>query len=331
MASSEANTIAARLRAMAPAISGDSTEVDSVARLSGGAVNEIWAFDLLTGNARIPLVLRRSAGGERASRDGMPLTIEAAIIARAAEHGIPVPAPRFVLRPEHGLGQGFISDRIEGETLGGRIARSTHLAFAREGLAWRCGEVLAAIHALDKDGLHLDKRTARSFVDEQTARYRALRKPRPVLAFALKWLEANVPENHPVTLVHGDFRNGNLIVGPSGLRAVLDWEGAHISDPMADLGFICVPSWRFGVNEKPVGGFGSRDELMGGYAAAGGAPDATRAKFWEIFGSFRWALMCALTAESGSLGSSHVESALIARRTSESEIDLLDRITGAAD
>ena len=110
-----------------------------------------------------------------------------------------------------------------------------------------------------------------------------------------RWLDAHCPPP-PATprLVHGDFRNGNLMIGLDGVRAVLDWELAHIGDPMADLGWICVNSWRFGVADKPVGGFGVREDLWAGYESAGGAPvDRAHARWWEVFGSLRWGVMCA--------------------------------------
>ena len=78
--------------------------------------------------------------------------------------------------------------------------------------------------------------------------------------------------------MHGDFRHGNLIIGPDGVRAVLDWELAHTGDPMEDLGWICVNSWRFGEIDKPVGGFGTREELFAGYEAAGRRVDARAGK-----------------------------------------------------
>ena len=66
--------------------------------------------------------------------------------------------------------------------------------------------------------------------------------------------------------MHNDFRNGNIMVSPaSGVVAVLDWEIAHIGDPMRDLGWICTNSWRFGRSELPVGGFGSYADLFRGY------------------------------------------------------------------
>ena len=142
---------------------------------------------------------------------------------------------------------------------------------------------------------------------------------------ALRWLSQNDPgPSADVTLVHGDFRNGNLIIGPDGVRAVLDWELAHLGDPMEDLGWICVNSWRFGEIDKPVGGFGSREDLFAGYEAAGRKVDAARVKFWEVMGTLRWGVMCCGMMQRFRLGPDHsMERAMIGRRASETEIDLL--------
>ena len=51
--------------------------------------------------------------------------------------------------------------------------------------------------------------------------------------------------------------------------AVVDWELAHLGDPVEDLGWLCVKSWRFGVNDRRVGGFGTVDDLLAAYRAAG--------------------------------------------------------------
>ncbi len=92
--------------------------------------------------------------------------------------------------------------------------------------------------------------------------------------------------------MHGDFRIGNVLFGPEGLRVMLDWELAHIGDPMEDMGFICVRSWRFG-GPKPVGGIGEREEFFAAYEAAGGAKvDPERVRFWEVFGNLRWGVIC---------------------------------------
>jgi aminoglycoside phosphotransferase (APT) family kinase protein len=128
----------------------------------------------------------------------------------------------------------------------------------------------------------------------------------------------------PLAPVHGDFRNGNLMVGEDGLRAVLDWELAHWGDPMEDLGWLCVNSWRFGKLELPVGGFGTREQLFEGYAEGGGVVDAARVHYWEVFGTLKWGVICQSMAHAYLTGAErNVERAAIGRRASEAEIDLL--------
>jgi len=152
-------------------------------------------------------------------------------------------------------------------------------------------------------------------------------QPHPTFELALRWLDDHRPPTTGAAVVHGDFRNGNLIVGPDGLRAVLDWELAHVGDPMEDLGWLCVKAWRFGV-DRPVGGFGERADLYGAYGRASGRvvdPDVVR--WWEVLGTLKWGVMCiaqAFTHLSGTVRS--VELATIGRRVCENEWDLLELI-----
>ncbi len=301
--------------------------VEGLARVSAGATQEIWRFEAVAEDGgRTALILRRAPGGERVSETAVGLEMEARLIEAAAGAGVPVPPVVWVLTPEDGLGHGFLMRFIEGETLGGRIARGEAFAATRVFLARQCGEILARIHTLDPDAFPALRRAgAAELVAQYLEIYRATAWPRPVFELAFHWLEANCPPppEHP-RLVHGDFRNGNLIVGPDGVRAVLDWEIAHVADPMQDLGWICTSSWRFGVADKPVGGFGAREDLWAGYEAAGGAPvDREHALFWEVFGSLRWGVMCSGMATTFRTVDPNVERAVIARRTSETEVDLM--------
>jgi aminoglycoside phosphotransferase (APT) family kinase protein len=108
---------------------------------------------------------------------------------------------------------------------------------------------------------------------------------------------------------------------------VLDWEIAHLGDPMEDLGWISVNSWRFGA-EPPVGGFGTREELFAGYTAGGGTLDTARVHFWEVFGTLKWGIMCMMQYGVFDRGIDRsVERAAIGRRSSETEIDLLELLT----
>lgn len=305
------------------------TGIDGLKRLSGGASQETWSFDATTGRAPVPLILRRAPGGALV-KDGetaIPLETEAALIGLAEQAGVPVPPVRYVLRPEDGLGGGFVMGRIEGETLGARIVRSDEFAEARPKLARQCGETLARLHAVPLDTLPPLRRSPAA---DEIAQYRNVYKthghPHPVFDLAFRWLADNTPPEDRITLVHGDFRNGNLMIGPDGLRAVLDWELAHTGDPMEDLGWICVNSWRFGGIDKPVGGFGAREDMFAGYEAAGGPKiDPARVKFWEVLGTLKWGVMCTTMYEVFKNGLDRsVERAAIGRRSSETEIDLLD-------
>ncbi len=297
-----------------------------VERVSAGATQEIWRFELLKNGAAIPLILRRAPGGDRIGDTAIGLEVEAQLLAAAAAVGVPVPNVPWVLQPDDGLGHGFIMDFVEGETLGGRIARGEALAQTRPFLARQCGEILARIHTLNPDDFPtLPRATPAQYVARYRDIYDATAWPRPVFELAFRWLAEHCPPP-PLRprLVHGDFRNGNLMIGPDGVRAVLDWEIAHVGDPIEDLGWICVNSWRFGVAEKPVGGFGLREDLWAGYEAAGGAPvNREHAMFWEVFGCLRWGVMCSGMAQTFRTTDPNVERAVIARRSSETEVDLM--------
>jgi aminoglycoside phosphotransferase (APT) family kinase protein len=239
---------------------------------------------------------------------------------------VPSPLVLHVLQPNDELGTGFIMSRVEGETIPRKILRDAQFAQARPRLARQLGGVLARIHGLNLSRLpDLRGMTAAKEIVELERDYRSFEWPRPVFELALRWLRDHDPgPSAEVTLVHGDFRHGNLIIGPDGVRAVLDWELAHTGDPMEDLGWICVNSWRFGEIDKPVGGFGSREELFAGYEASGRRVDPERVTFWEVMGTLRWGVMCCGMMQRFRIGPEHsVERAMIGRRSSETEIDLL--------
>ena len=106
---------------------------------------------------------------------------------------------------------------------------------------------------------------------------------------------------------------------------MLDWELAHLGDPMEDLGWLCVKAWRFGAS-PPVGGFGEYDDLFGAYAAAAGVKvDPEAVHWWEVLGTLKWGVMCIMQASTHLNGFSRsVELAAIGRRVCENEYDLLE-------
>lgn len=321
-----ANKLVPIARGFEPACEG----IYRLTRLSGGASQEMWSFRLTAAEDGPAYVLRRELPGRAQEtsddRMGISLSDEARLCQLAAKHGVPAPKILHTLSPTDDFGEGFIMAFVAGETIPQKILKSESLAPALPKLAYQCGEILARIHTLPADDLPALQR-----LDAETAwnRYRdlydQLNHPNPVFEYAFRWLEERLPRNHEMTVIHGDFRHGNLMIGPDGIRAVLDWELAQVSDPMQDLAWLCVPSWRFGRIDKPVGGFGQRDELVAGYESESGLRvDADRIRYWEIFGSLRWGMMCKSMYGMFASGQDRsVERAAIPRRVSESEIDLL--------
>lgn len=322
--------IAAGLQKLAAKIV-PSSAVEGLQRLSGGATQEIWRFAVVSPASRTLLILRRAPSGHRLSEEAVGLDIEARLIRAAGKRGVPVPAIRYVLNPEDGLGPGFIMDFVEGETLGGRIVKAETFASARETLSRRCGEILAKLHAMDPAQFpQLRASSPRELLKHWEDTYHSTHWPRPVFVCAFRWLhESCPPPPARPCLVHGDFRNGNLMIGPDGIRAVLDWELAHVGDPLEDIGWLCVNSWRFGRMDKAVGGFGDLADLIAGYQNAGGAAIRVEScKWWEVFGTLRWGVMCATMTQLFRTTDPTVERAAIARRASETEIDLLRLLAG---
>jgi len=303
------------------------TGVTNAARLSGGASQETWSFDIVHPEGNIGAILRRAPPGYGAAPSrAAGLDAEAILMQLAFDAGVPSPRVLHVLQPQDELGTGFIMQRVEGETIPRKILRDAQFAEARPKLARQVGGILARIHALDTAQLpKLRRMTAAKEIDELERDYHGFGWPRPVFELALRWLRERDPgPSREMTLVHGDFRHGNLMIGPDGVGAVLDWELAHLGDPMEDLGWVCVNSWRFGEIDKPVGGFGTREELFAGYEAAGRRADPARVKFWEVMGTLRWGVMCCGMMQRFRIGPEHsIERAMIGRRSSETEIDLL--------
>lgn len=323
----EVARIEERLHAVAAELVTGGRQVSALRRLSGGASQEMWSFDVHGDEGTAPMIMRRAPGGtERVSNSHAGYAAEARLNILAAQAGVPVPRVHLLLEPRHELGSGFIMQRLEGEALGRKIVADPRFAQARKRLAWQCGAALAAIHRIDASQVSgLRHATAGDELALYIERHRLHGHRRPVFELAIRWLSDNLPDT-PVqtTLVHGDFRNGNLLVNEEGLCAVLDWELAHVGDPMSDLGWICVNSWRFGSIDKPVGGFGEREELFAGYESAGGTVHPDRVRFWETLGSLKWGIMCEGMAHTYLSGAErNVEKLAIGRRASETEIDLL--------
>jgi aminoglycoside phosphotransferase (APT) family kinase protein len=310
---------------------GRGSRIENLTRLPGGASKQTWAFDAVAPDGtRTELILRRDPPG-RPSEPGA-LGREASALTLAHGAGLPVPELLFSFAPSGGGGTGgLIMRRVPGETIARKILRDDAYARARGVLAGQLGRFAAGLHGLaDRpDPGYFPAPDPLGTLREQLAAFAATGQPgggqhSDVFELALAWLAGHPPPAREPVLLHGDFRLGNLIVGPDGLAAVLDWELTHLGNPAEDLGWLCVKAWRFGAG-PPVAGVGSREDLLAAYRAAGGADiSVAELRWWEILGTLRWGVICMTQAWvhlSGAYPS--VELAAIGRRVAEQEWDLL--------
>jgi aminoglycoside phosphotransferase (APT) family kinase protein len=322
---------------IAEQVGAASVHIEDLRRLPGGASRETWSLDVSYehdgATVRLPLVLRKDPG---------PTTLpsnrgdEFRLLAAAHAAGVSVPQVYWLGSDNDVIGAPFfLMERVNGETLARRLLRDAEYARAREVMTAQLGESAARIHSVDCAARGLDflarppagESPAAAELDRFEQIFRAIApEPHPAFELAFRWLRARAPERARQTLVHGDYRIGNVIFGPEGVRSILDWELAHVGDPMEDLGWLCVRAWRFGNDGKPVGGIGERAELFAAYERASGHPvDPARVRFWEVLGNLKWGIMCMMQAKTHLDGMVRsIELASIGRRTAENELELLN-------
>ncbi len=303
---------------------GPGVRVEGLRRDSGGASRLTSVFEAVTAaGERHRLVLRLATPG--ANDVSSPLAREAALMRAAREAGAPVPEIITAGDGSSGGPEHIVMTYIEGETIPRRVLRSPELAGARAGLAAECGEILAAIHRIPPASV--PDLPGGDQLAAWTAVLDGLGTPYPALELALRRLTLTRPPSTRQVVVHGDFRNGNLMIGHDGVRAVLDWELSHLGDPLEDLGWLCAKAWRFG-SPLPVGGFGEYEQLVEAYERASGTEvDRDAVRWWELFGVFRWGVICALQTRRHLIGGERsVELAALGRRVAENEWDLLQAL-----
>lgn len=315
-------TLADGIRAILGPATGTDPHVTGLRRLTGGASREIYAVQATDDSGReFSAVLRRDPPGRG---DIGRMRAEVACLRAAAAAGVPVPVVLADGDSAPGIESPYLlMNTVAGESIPRKLQRDPEFATVRNGLAEEFGYVLGLIHRTPLDSLTvLDSRDPVEAIEET---YRNLGEPRPVVEIGLRWLRDNRPPARPQCLVHGDFRLGNVLIDSRGIQGVLDWELAHLGNPIEDLGWLCVRAWRFGAS-APVGGLGSRDQLLDGYQrATGDRPTEAELHWWEVFGTLKWLVLSKFQAHRHLGGTEHsLELAAIGRRVCESEYDLLD-------
>lgn len=309
--------IAPLLTAFARRVFGGTADVENLVRLTGGANMESWSFDY----AGQGYVLRRSPSAEMMAGRTYGHDVEAAVVRAAFAAGVKAPEIVGEVNDGDNLGTGYVMRRVEAEVNPAKIlpnAPSELLNdFARE---------LAAIHAVKLRTLpQLPETSAATLLAELQARFTSFGGDRPVMALAFKWLEDHLPVPVEAVLLHGDFRMGNIMADARGLAAVLDWELAHLGDRHQDLAFGCINSWRFGYIDQPAFGIGQLDEFFAAYESFSGiSVEPERFRWWLVYSTLWWGVCCLQMADIWRRGLDEgLERAVIGRRASETEVDLL--------
>ena len=326
------DSLAAGVRELIADAEGSDPGAVAVSTIPGGASREAMLVE--AGDRR--WVVRRDP--PEAGSSFMPLDVEFRVVQAAASAGVPVPRP-LAFEPAGGRleSAGFVMDYVAGTSVAPRVLRRDDLAAARAALPAQLGEALAGVHSIDARAIEgvaaSGSDPALAACELWEAMLDQVGEPLPAVEAGLRWLRLHPPPPAPrECLVHGDFRLGNLIVDASGLAAVIDWELCHSGDPAEDAGWLCVRSWRFGNDEKPVAGVGSLAELLDAYEAAGGEPlDGDRIRWWEALGNVKWAVICARQAHDHLTGvRPSAELASLGRRICEPEWDLLQLLPAAS-
>lgn len=302
--------------------------VTNLQLLAGGASKETWALTLDTAIGQRELIVRRAGGGAMYSEQ-LTLEGEFTVIGAARAAGVTVAQPLEYLPDLLGR-EAFISERLHGETIGRRVVSRPELHPARIALPMQMARELALIHSVALEGLEflpgakLESGAAHC-VARLYAELDSVLEPHPVIELALRWLSLHEPPGNDATLVHGDFRIGNLMVNQTDLVGVLDWEFAHIGDPAEDLAWPLIRAWRFGRDDQHLGGIGNLQPFLTAYNVLSGRAITTETLFyWEVMGNVKWAIGALTQAKRHLDGLERsVELAVLGRLSSEMEFELL--------
>lgn len=285
------DSITAGLRQAVQRRFGVAADIDNVIFTSLGGSNRTVLFDLVEGAARRRLVFRQ----ETIVPENSPFldpSRQFRVLQLLHPEGLPVPEPIFEFDDDDSLSRAYVVAFVDGESLPRRLLDAPNFARARQRFCAQAGEFLGRLHALDPAPAEFlaDFPDSIDPIAATMGRIDRWGTSLPALELAVRWLERHRPSGAARRLLHGDFRTGNMLMDEEGIRAVLDYECAHLGAPMEDLGWLCLRSSRFGRVEQPVGGFGQREPFYAAYAAASGqAVDPEEVRWWEIFGFIRWA------------------------------------------
>src|SRR5438132_5940189 len=330
---------AALSRFLAEAGGAKQAEIAACDLLSGGAIQENWGIDAKFSDGRRAgpqaLVLRTDATTGIPS--SLPRLDEFAVLQAAFAAGVTIPEPLFACADPRVIGKPFfVMRRVAGTAQGRYITSDPALEPALPRIAARLGEELARIQTIrpPRPDLAFLPPPQESAPARQLADFRVYLdrhpNPRPVLEWAIRWLETHIPPPLGPVLCHRDFRTGNYMLDSTELTGILDWEFAGWGDPDEDIGWFCCKGWRFARLDREAGGIAERPAFYAAYEAASGRRlDPDRVRFWEVLANLRWAVIALQQSDRQLIGGGRdLSTAIIGRRATECELELLMLLDG---
>lgn len=261
-----------------------------VRQFEGGQSNPTYQLD--TGNRRY--VLRKKPPGELL-KSAHQIDREYRIMHALRDTDVPVPKMYTLCEDPSIIGQDFyVMEHVEGRVIPDPLLPNV-APEDRKPLYDHFVKVLAALHSVDRDAVGLgDFGRAGNYYERQISRwskqYKYSETDRiPEMDALIAWVPENIPESDETTLVHGDYRMGNVIVHPTEPRvvAVLDWELATTGHPLGDLGYNCMMYYGPGADAVLESGLYTEDEMLNAYCRYANRPHIENWRFYIIYNLFR--------------------------------------------
>ena len=325
--------LAGQLRDYLQSCLGEAIAITDLRRLAGGASHETWAFDLVHGSGAreiTPLVLRRDfVAGLLAPS----LAQEYALLQYLHAQNLPVPRPRWCVTEDSPLATPFmILERVTGDDIRKVLAEPAQVT-DRQTLGRALVRTQATLHRVNLAPklMHILRAADPPGAAREVARWAAVidrdhDSAEPLLTAALGWLRTHLPTPSQLTLVHGDYKTNNLIFSDEG-TVVLDWEMAHLGDPLEDLAWTLL--WT--TEHDLVGGLLSADDYLAAYTAETGLEvEPTCLFFWQLFALVKLAAIFVSSARQGTrIGHPRPLLAMLGRALPWLETAIAERLTAS--
>lgn len=249
------------------------------------------------------LVIRAESEGGMDSGQGVDIETEHGIMDAAGTVDIPVPEMYWAETDDSVIGgEFFLMEHVDGDAYVTWEDEDRQELYA----AWddpdrpipnQFVDIAAGIHRIDPDETPLEQIPNDEVVDRELNQWEPIYesvalKDEPAVREALRWFHDNKPEIPETTVVHGDFRVGNVLIDDDEITGILDWELARVGDPLYDLGYASAKYYA-GKLVEPIErpelacALLERDWFYDEYEKRTGREvDRDRLEYWQAFSAF---------------------------------------------